>query len=236
MWSIPAFCLLGILGGALTTVAGMGGGLTMVVALSLFLSPVEAFAITAPALLAGNIHRMQMYRDQLPWAEAWPVALGAMPAALAGGLLATTVPDAALQGLIVLVASLALVQAIFRLTMRPSKRWSPVAGALAGFVSATTGGGGVILGPFLLSRGLTGPAYVAAAATAAASVHVFRVISYHLGGAGTARTLALGAGLAVLLTLGNLLGDRLRRTLGHAVQARVQVGVMVACVGLALVG
>lgn len=236
MWSVVGFALLGITGGALTTVAGMGGGLTMVVVLSLFLSPVEAFAITAPALLVGNLHRIRMYRDQVPWHEARPLVLGAMPAAIAGGLLATALPDAVLQGLIVLVAGLALGRAVFKIALQPGRRWNPVAGALAGFVSATTGGGGVIMGPFLLSRGLTGRAYVATGACAAVAIHVFRVISYHLGGAGTSRTLLLGGALAALLAVGNLLGDRIRRAMGQTQQTRLQLGVMVVCVGLALAG
>ena len=236
MWSVIGFALLGILGGALTTVAGMGGGLTMVVVLSLFVSPVEAFAITAPALLVGNAHRIRMYRDQVPWAEVKPLVLGAIPAAIAGGLVATALPDAVLRGLIVLVAGLALARVVFKLSVSPGRGWNGLAGGLAGFVSATTGGGGVIMGPFLLSRGLTGRAYVATGACTAVAIHLFRVISYHAGGAATWRTLGLGAALAALLALGNLVGDRVRRAMGPTQQTRLQVGVMVVCVGLALAG
>ena len=49
--------LLGILAGILTTLAGLGGGMLLVLALSLTSSPVTELAATAPALSLGNLHR-----------------------------------------------------------------------------------------------------------------------------------------------------------------------------------
>lgn len=53
---------LGLIAGALTTLAGLGGGLMLVGTLSLLYDPRLALAITAPALLVGNLHRATMYR------------------------------------------------------------------------------------------------------------------------------------------------------------------------------
>jgi hypothetical protein len=56
---------LGLLAGVLTTVAGMGGGMMLVVVLSLVWDPRVALASTAPALLVGNAHRAYLYRAQV---------------------------------------------------------------------------------------------------------------------------------------------------------------------------
>ena len=227
--------LLGVFAGALTTVAGMGGGFVMVVVLSLFMSPVEALAITAPALLLANSHRAWMYRSSIDWAEVRPLLIFSFPTALLGGFVAMTLPEAAIRLAMAAMAGLAVARVVFELPWTPSRSWSGPAGALTGFVSATTGGGGTVLGPFLLARGLSGTRYIVTGACTAFSIHLARIGSYTAGGAGV-DLIAKGIGLAFLLFVGNLVGDRIRRLLGERGQHRLQLGVMVACVGLALAG
>ena len=53
--------VLGVLGGALTTVAGLGGGMMLVVVLSLLHDPRYALAVTAPEL--GEQRRKQIRAD-----------------------------------------------------------------------------------------------------------------------------------------------------------------------------
>ena len=76
--------VLGVLAGILTTVAGLGGGMVLMLALSLLTSPTVALAATAPALLAGNLHRSVMFRGQVDRRVATSFAAGAFPGALPG--------------------------------------------------------------------------------------------------------------------------------------------------------
>jgi len=227
--------LLGVFAGALTTVAGMGGGFVMVVVLSLFMSPVEALAITAPALLIANVHRVWMYRQSFVWAEVRPLLWASFPTAILGGLLATALPAPLIRAAMVAMAGLAVARVLFKLRWTPSRRWNAPVAALTGFVSATTGGGGTVLGPFLLARGLKGTTYVVTGAATAFTIHTARIGSYTAGGAAPELILK-GVLLATMLFVGNLLGDRVRKLLGERGQHRLQLGVMVACVGLALAG
>ena len=55
-WTL--YVLLGVLAGALTTVAGLGGGMLLIYALAALGDPHVALAATAPALLVGNLHRL----------------------------------------------------------------------------------------------------------------------------------------------------------------------------------
>jgi hypothetical protein len=117
----------------------------------------------------------------------------------------------------------------------PARAGLPV-GFLTGAISATSGGAAMLLAPFLRARELSGRRYVATTAAVAVALHVGRVIAYGASGMSDASTLRAGLLLALAITTGNLLGDRLARGLGDDAQAWIQDGVMVVCTGLALAG
>ena len=73
--------------GLLTTVAGLGGGILMLLAVSLATDPKVALVATAPALLAGNLHRAFLFRGDVDRRVARAFALGAFPGSVLGGAL-----------------------------------------------------------------------------------------------------------------------------------------------------
>src|SRR5690242_12815639 len=98
---------LGIMAGVLTTIAGQGGGLFLLLASSVIVGPHAALAITSPALLFGNLHRAILYRRFVDRRVAVPMTLGAVPGAVGGGLLAGAMPPWLLNVLLVLLTILA---------------------------------------------------------------------------------------------------------------------------------
>ena len=78
--------LLGLLAGLLTTVAGMGGGLFLIVALGVTRGPHVALALSAPALLLANLHRAWLFRAHLDRGVASRLAAGAIPGAILGAV------------------------------------------------------------------------------------------------------------------------------------------------------
>jgi len=227
--------VLGLIAGVITTVAGMGGGMVLLLALAALTDPLTALTLTAPALLLGNLHRLWLYRGWVSRDVALRLIGGAVPGALAGGLVATALPPWVLSTAMLAMAGLAGSRLLGLRIRAPLGAALPM-GLLCGVVIATSGGAGVLVGPFLLARGLTGTTYVATAASIAAAMHAGRLVAYGLGGATDTSTLLGGLGLAVAIAAGNLLGDRLRRRLAEGQQGRVQHGVMALCVGLAVVG
>ncbi len=228
--------VLGVLAGGLTTVAGMGGGVMLVLALSLMSSPVEALALTSPALLVGNLHRLALGRRSIDRAVAVPFVLGALPGSLIGGLLAVAVPPALLQALLVLTTALALARALGWWSFRPRASALVPAGAAIGAAAATTGSAGVLVAPLMHASGLTGARYVATTAAAAVSMHIGRILGYGAGGHVTAATLSASVGLALAILAGNTLGERLRRHLSARTATHLELGVLLVCVALALAG
>lgn len=228
--------VMGILAGTLTTVAGMGGGLMAVLALSVVMEPSVVLAITAPALLVGNLHRLVTWRTRVDVVVVRPLLAGALPGALLGGFAVAWVPSWVLRVAMAGVLVLAILRASGRISMRwPPRVLIPVGGGV-GVLSAMGSGAGVLVGPVLMGAGLTGEPYVATSAAVGVTIHVGRLIAYGAGG-------LLHAGLAwptLLLTLsilvGNGVGKLLRRFMDAAVTTRVEVTAMVVSVALAAVG
>jgi hypothetical protein len=107
---LVAILALGVVAGALTTVSGMGGGLLIVFVLSWVLGPKPALAVSAAALLCGNLHRAVLFRGAAPRRELAPLLWGLIPGALLGALVTRGLPDLVLRGLMVAVAVLAVVR------------------------------------------------------------------------------------------------------------------------------
>ncbi len=227
---------LGLVAGAITTVAGMGGGLVLTLALASIHDPVVALAAAGIGLLVGNVHRVWMYRRRVVRPTAIPYVLGAVPGALLGGLVATAAPEDLVRGAMLVIAGLAAAKTALGVRWKAPPGAMLPGGVAVGFVSATSGGGGLLAGPLLLATGLSGRAYVATGAVGAVSVHVARLTGYGAGGALDGSVLVLGAVLAACIPLGNLIGDRTRRLIPEAWVPRLEIGVVVAGLALAVVG
>jgi len=234
--SLSLLPILGVLAGVLTTLAGLGGGVLLIIALSFATSPAEALAMSSPALLVGNLHRLVVGRHEVDRDIARSLALGALPGSALGGLLAVAVPTVVLEALLVATTAFALARTFGYLSFKPGARALAPAGLGMGVATATTGGGALMLAPLLLATGLTGARYVATAAAVAVAIHVGRLLGYGAGGLLTRETMIAAAVLAVAIIAGNALGQRLRRHIDAAAAARLELGVLLVCVALALAG
>jgi uncharacterized membrane protein YfcA len=236
METLALIVALGVFAGVLTTVAGLGGGMLLLLTLALVWDPARALACTAPALLVGNLHRVWMFRDALDRQRLSAFALGAVPGAIVGGLLAASVEAIVVHVVLVATTIFAVLRAVLRWDWRvPTPSLAP-AGAVVGALTGTSGGAGLLVAPVLLSTGLTGTAYIATVAGCAVAMHAGRIVGYAAGGLFTAELLALAAVATVAIVAGNLLGKRLRDSLKSLPETAIEHGVLVVCVTLALVG
>lgn len=228
--------VLGVMAGVLTTIAGMGGGIFMLLAMSLLTSPVHALAATAPALLLGNLHRAVMFRRSVAPRVAGPFLLGAIPGSLIGGMTLAALPMWLVQGLMVTMTALALLRAA------GVWRWDPPSTVLApagfgiGAVSATAGGAGLLVSPLLMATGLTGERYVATTAAVATGMHLGRIVAYGSTGLVDASVLRHAAVLTVAVVLGNTLGTRLRKVIPATWATRIELGVLLVSAAMSLAG
>jgi uncharacterized membrane protein YfcA len=224
---------LGIVAGAITTLAGLGGGLLLVVSLSLVTDPATALAVSAPALLLGNAHRAVLFRRAVDRRVALTFAAGAVPGALAAGSLVALAPPSWIAAVMAAATLVAMARAARVLTFRVRVGALLPAGVGVGALSATSGGG-VLAAPVLRAAGLTGDAFVATGAVVAATMHVARICAYGMSGVITERTLTWSALLAFAIAVGNGLGRALGRRLRAASRTRIELAALCVCVALAL--
>jgi len=227
---------LGLVAGAMTTLAGLGGGLMLVAVLSIVYDPKVALAVTAPALLLGNLHRATLYRAFIDVDVVRRVATSGFIAALLCGWLAVRTPDFVLRVLLVGATCLAIGRAtkLLPLTIRPN--WLVPMGFAIGALTATSGGGPALLAPTLMAAGLSGERYVSTASTCALCIHIARVIAYGASGFLDAHELARAGLLAVFVLFGNAIGARLRPRFTPESLSKLEIATLVVVVLTTFVG
>lgn len=231
-----ALTFLGLCAGALTTLAGQGGGLFLLLVCSVLVGPRSALAITAPALLLGNLHRAVLFREAIDRNVALRMVMGAVPGAFMGGLLAGALPEWTLQVMLVGLTGLAIARALRWLSF-DVPRWSlGPAGFVIGSMTGTAGGAGVLFAPVILSAGLTGRAFIGTIATVAFATHVGRVVAYASNGLFTRELFLPIVVVSAAIFAGNALGERLRARLSGRTTTRLEYGVLVLCVAVSLAG
>ncbi len=227
---------LGAFAGLITTLSGFGGGAFLVACLALLWDPLTALTISSLALLVGNAQRLYLFRSHFEWRYSLPVVMGSIPGALGGALIAVHTPSWLLQ-VAILVATLAgLAKVVLKLrTSLPRSILAPGSAAV-GFLSATTGGGGFLMGPLLLSTGATGSLYIATGASAGVAIHCLRITGYSTTGLIDFSLLGQAAVLASTIMLGNLLGRHIRQRMGAARMLWLEYGTPAVCALVATVG
>ena len=233
-----ALIVLGGFAGALTTLAGLGGGLLMTLAMAAFIGPTAALATAAPALLLGNTHRVWMYRTHLKDTKPSPFlfVVGAVPGALIGGALVVALPEVVLRVLLLSAALLALARELELFQWRPDARAAVPGAFAAGLVTATSGGGGLLLGPLLLASNIKMERFVVTASLVAGAVHVSRLVAYGAGGLVSSTTIVHALVLGVAILGGNLIGRRGRAFLNEKRGTQLTWLVLFVCLALSVGG
>jgi uncharacterized membrane protein YfcA len=226
--------VLGLVAGILTTLAGMGGGLFLLVALGLVYGPHVALAVTTPALLVSNLHRAWLFRADVDWRMARLGALGVMPGAIVGALLLPALPEVVIAALFTASTGFALLRATGRVRIDPAPRWITAYAVGIGALAATSGGAGMLIAPLVLSSGATGARYVATVAIGAVAMHLARVIGYGTVGVLVPAQLADAAVILVGLLAGNLIGRRLRGRLGAKTERNIELGALLVANAFAI--
>jgi uncharacterized membrane protein YfcA len=227
---------VGVVAGAVSTLAGQGGGLLALLALSAAIGPREALVLTAPGLLVANVHRAWLYRRSIDHSVAWRVGRAVVPVSVLVGALAVKAPTAALRALLVLATGVALAKALGWARFHVSPRWLGPAGAIVGAFGASAGGAGLLLTPVLVSVGLTGEALIATTAALAVGLNGGRLLGYGLGGSLSWAILPMALAMTAALLVGNTLGHKARRWLSAKQLRALELSTMALATALVAVG
>jgi uncharacterized membrane protein YfcA len=195
---------------ALSAVAGFGGGVLLLPVFTALFGLRVAVPILTLTQLSSNASRAWLNRRELRRPLIAWFALGAVPCAVAGGILLTHAPLAALQRL--LGVFLIAVVVWRRFNQRPRKPADPAfaaVGAASGLGSALLGSVGPLTAPFFLAYGLTRAAYIGTEAASALTMHLTKIATYGAGDLLTRQVLLYGVALTPATLLGAWTGKQI---------------------------
>jgi uncharacterized membrane protein YfcA len=177
-----------------------------------------------------------MFRRSIDRKTALRFLAGAVPAAIAGGVLAARVPESWVRIAMAALTLLAVLRALGALRFPVTVTSMIAASAVVGFLSASAGAAGFLVAPLVMAAGLSGTRYVATIAVCGTALHASRVLGYSVGGLLTTQYLGQSLFLLCGLLLGNELGKRLRVHANARLETALEVGSVVLCSALALAG
>jgi uncharacterized protein len=203
-----------------SAVAGFGGGVVLLPVFTALFGLRVAVPVLTLTQFVSNASRVALNRHDVDRGLVGWFALGAVPCAVAGGLVFATTPLATLERLL----GLLLVAVVVWRRLRPhppglSKRSFVAVGAGSGLGSALVGSVGPLTAPFFLARGLVKDAYIGTEATSAVVMHATKLAAYGVGA-------LLGLSVVVLGTLlapATMLGAWVGRHVVHHISDRVFV-------------
>lgn len=235
--AIPAVVLTALVASTVAAIAGFGGAVIMLPVLVWVFGVRDAIPVLTVAQLLGNLSRVWLNRPELSWQVIGWFALGAVPAAVVGGMIFATAPAAALvRGLgVFFLAVVAYRHTTWgKQAHLPLRGFLPL-GAVSGIISAVLGSVGPFMAPFFLAYGLVKGAYIGTEAMSTVVMHVVKLGVY--GGYALLGVQTVVAGLAIggVMVVGSYLGKRLLSHVPERVFPRIIEGVLVVAALLFIV-
>jgi uncharacterized protein len=221
----------------LSAVAGFGGGVLLLPVFTALFGLRVAVPMLTLTQISSNVFRVWFNRRAVTWSLVGWFSAGAVPLAVAGGLLLAHAPLGALQRLLgVFLIAVVVWRRLRPQARKPSDRSFVAVGAVSGLGSALLGSVGPLTAPFFLAYGLTRAAYIGTEAAGAVTMHLAKVAAYGAGDLLSGRVLLFGLALTPATLLGAWAGKKIvGRTTDRVFVILVEAGLVAAGV-LFLVG
>ena len=200
-----------LLASTLAAVAGFGGAAIMLPLLVWAYGIRDAVPILTVAQLMGNLARVFFNWNEISLRVVRWFALGAVPAAIAGGIIFATAP---IPALVRVVGIFLLLIVAYRHTrwgqrLRIGLRGFAPLGAISGLLSAIAGTVGPFMAPFFLVFGLVKGAYIGTEALSTVVMHVTKLGVYGGYSLLSLRSVAVGLAIGAVMFIGSYLGKRI---------------------------
>lgn len=222
----------------LSAMAGLGGGIVLLVAIAQFFAPTVAIPIHGGIQIVSNGSRAAILRRHIAWpAVGWSTLL-LFPASLVGVAVATSVPEQVARlaiGVFVLAVAWRPQLLKWRGAERMPERTLIGVGAVSGFLNTTVGASGPVTSPFFKAVTVSHTAFVASAAAAQVFAHASKILAFTLDDFAITDHLAvIGVG-AIGVTAGSWVGTRL---LGRTSERRLDLlfKVVLSALAVRLIG
>ena len=195
---------------AVSAVAGFGGGVLLLPVFTGLFGLRVAVPMLTLTQLTSNASRVWLNRHEVRWRLVGWFAVGAVPFAIAGGLLLAHAPLTALKrGLGVFLIAVVIWRHLQPTPHKPGDPAFAAVGAASGIGSALLGSVGPLTAPFFLAYGLTKGAYIGTEAAGAVTMHLSKLAAYGAGDLLTRQVLLYGVALTPATLAGTWVGKRI---------------------------
>jgi uncharacterized membrane protein YfcA len=193
----------------LSAVAGFGGGVLLLPVFTVLFGLRIAVPMLTLTQLSSNAARAWFNRGEIRRPLVGWFALGAVPFAIAGGLLLAHAPLGPLKRLLgVFLIGVVVWRRLDHRPHVPSDRAFIGVGAASALGSALLGSVGPLTAPFFLAYGLARAAYIGTEAASALVMHLAKIVGYGAGDLLTSTVLVYGAALTPAVLAGAWVGRR----------------------------
>jgi len=193
-----------------SAVAGFGGGALLLPVFTGLFGLRVAVPVLTLTQLASNGGRVWFNRRHLRWRVIARFSLGAIPLAVAGGLLLAHAP----------LAPLKRILGLFLIAVVGWRRWRPHpkpppdnafigVGAASGLGSALLGSVGPLTAPFFLAKGFTRAVFIGTEAACALLMHAAKLSAYGATNLLTVRVMLLGIAMTPSTLAGAWAGKKI---------------------------
>jgi uncharacterized membrane protein YfcA len=221
----------------MSALAGFGGGVLLLPVFTALFGLRAAVPMLTLTQLSSNGSRVWLNRRELRWPIIGCFAVGAIPCAVAGGLLLAHAPLAPLKRLLgAFLIGVVIWRRIKHHPREPAHLTFAAVGAASGLGSALLGSVGPLTAPFFLAAGLTRAAYIGTEAASALILHLTKTATYGAAELLTGQVLLYGIVLTPATLLGASVGKRIVGRISDRVFVLlVEIGLLAAA-GLFLIG
>ncbi|WP_034592823.1 sulfite exporter TauE/SafE family protein [Hamadaea tsunoensis] len=210
VWQVLGASAAAFLLALLSAVAGFGGGVLLLPVFTALFGLRTAVPMLTLTQLSSNGSRVWLNRKDIRWPLVGWFALGAVPLAVAGGLLLAHAPLGALKRMLgVFLIGVVVWRHLRRDPGKPGDKAFIGVGAASGLGSALLGSVGPLTAPFFLAYGLARAAYIGTEAASALTMHLAKLGAYGAGDLLTRTVIVYGVVLTPATLAGAWVGKRI---------------------------
>lgn len=207
----------------LSAVAGLGGGVALLLVIAQFLAPSQAIPVQGAIQIVSNGSRSLFLREQITWPIVGWASVLMLPASFVGVAVAAWLPEDVIK--LLLAAFVIMVAWRPQLLKMVGERAGQAGavrsislgvGALSSFLNATVGASGPVVSPFYRAVTATHVAFVATAGTTQTIAHVTKLVAFSADGWNiTDHVPMIGVGIAGVV-IGSFIGTRVVHQVSEA--------------------
>ncbi len=208
--------LVGLIAGLLSGAVGFGGGMILLPVITYFYGIDVAVPISTIAQLMSNISKMAFGLKSIVWKYAGYFLLTAIPLTALGVLGFSIAPKHIMTQILgVVLIIFAVMKIMGKMNLPKSRATLLIGGGITGGINGLMGISGPLSSAVFLSIGLAPVSYIATEATAAAAMHLVKIIMYNKLSLMNTHIFMEGLYIGAAMVLGNFIANRMLRKINN---------------------